>query len=123
MLLKLDQKAWCQLDTPMTFRTEALFSPVLIMKSATSAREMLKPKLDGLPVPDTCRFEVCWSVYVGEPSSNRVRSFRKTFSISVASRTMSGKNKRPTRRVGGMTESLKRKAVDSTTTRRIPALA
>jgi hypothetical protein len=33
-----------QLDTPTTFPTEAPFSPALIMKSATSAREMEKPK-------------------------------------------------------------------------------
>jgi hypothetical protein len=111
-----------QFDTPTTFPIETPFSPALIMKSATSARKIAKPKRGRWPSNTRYLPVRGWSVSLG--GRTIVQSsplFRKTFFISPASRTTSGKKRRPTRFVGGMIESLNRKAVDSTTTRRTPA--
>src|SRR6266436_8768054 len=111
-----------QLQIPTILPIEERFSTALIMKSATSAREILKPK--GGRCPSRTRYFRVEGLSVSSGGRTIVQSsplFLKISSIADASETILGKSNRPRRYAGGMIESLNRKATDSTTTRLTPA--
>src|ERR1035438_8620864 len=108
-----------QLLTPKIFPMVPPFSTALSTHSATSAREILKPK--GGRWPSRTRNFPVRGLSVSWGGRRIVQSsslFRKTSSIPEASITTSRKNNRPKRYVGGKIESLNKNATDTTTTRR-----
>src|SRR5207253_5054670 len=110
-----------QLLTPTTLPTDVFLSAIPIMKSATSAREMAKPKRGRWP--SLTRYFPVGGLFVSSGGRTMVQSsplFRKTSSIPDASATVSPKNNRPRKYAGGMMESLNRNATDSITTRLTP---
>lgn len=89
------------------------------MKSATSAREMLKPRGGRCSSRDSSLGKACWSVWADALWSNRAH-FVQTL---VPWRKRPPRcQKRPRRYAGGMTAFLNRKATDSITTRFTPAI-
>src|ERR1035438_10744705 len=102
-----------QLLTPKIFPMVPPFWTVLIINSATSAREIVKPKRGRCP--SRTRYFPVRGLSVSRGGRRIVQSralFRKASSIPEASITTSRKNNRPKRYVGGMIESVNRNATD-----------
>src|ERR1043165_2360145 len=92
------------------------------MKSATSARETVKPKRG--KCPSCIRYFPVYGLSVSSGGRTIVQSRSlspKIRSIADASATVLEKSNRPRKYAGGRIEFLNKKATDSTTTRLTPA--